>query len=262
MSKKEQWIDKMRSSSIVWIDDPKSSNTHPTEVATKIWDMYEHDFNLSIYDICDILLCDRNWVVKNVKDNVKHIFLGLNMRKFMANLHDNELFLKDYYYFSRGDFDRWLKDNTKIERQTIVIDLYKYSNNTKELYNIVAQYELDKYNAKSMLEVASLTAKYNSSVMMNMNNIGKHLFSIRHRVDKRTAKPIEIISGDMPHEFTSLKVLKNSLSNNERVYRSLYGAGALKYTICNSLVRFDKAYNEGVSNGLDIIIPYEEYLKL
>lgn len=264
MDKKSKWIDKMKNSnSIVWIDNSKETGESPVLVAEKLWDMYDDDFNLTISDICGILLCGRNWVIDNVKNNVKHIFIGMNMRKFMTNVDAYNRILKDYYYFSRQDFCRWLNENTIVQKQTVVVDVSKYSKNINVLRNIITKYDKDIGSANSMLEIAAINLTYNNNVYNNLNDMGKKLFSLKARSDKRVGEFITI-PYTIPESFVSIKELRDVFVNNERVYRSLYERGAIKYTICNSLVRFDKNYiNTHDTNGeLDIIVPYCEYINM
>lgn len=258
---KEQWINNMKNSNnLVWIDSPKDSDKSPLQVANEIWDMYDNDFNLSISNVCDILLCDRNWVIKNVKDNVKHIFINNNMRRFMRNIDsERDIMLKDYYYFSRTDFHRWLKDNTKIERQTIVIDMMDYAYDRKVLLDLLDKYERDKKKATSMLELAAIITSFDKNVYKCVNDKGKAIYPLRQREDKRKCDFV-CVAGDLPGEFTSLKLLRDIYKNNERVYRSLFSLGAIKYTICNSLVRFDRDYTKIKRGEFEVIIPYSEYM--
>lgn len=258
---KEQWVnEKKNNKSLVWIDSPRDSDKSPVQVASELWYMYDSDFNLSISNICDILLCDRNWVVKNVQDNVKHIFINNTMRLFMNKIDSNrDVLLKDYYYFSRTDFYRWLMDNTKMERQTMIIDMMNYAYDKSVLAALIRKYENDKKNATSMLELGGIITAFNHDVYECVNDKGKAIYSSRQREDKRNCEFVSV-SGELPKEFTSLKLLKEAYKNNERVYRSLFSAGAIKYTICNSLVRFDKDYMNIKRGEFDVIVPYSNYM--
>lgn len=260
---KEKWIANMKSrSNIVWIESPKEDGKSSVQVAMDLWNMYEDDFNLTISDICKILLCDRNWVMKYVMGNVKYIFIGNTMRIFMKKINSTREMLKDYYYFSRSDFYRWLKENTKMERQSIVIDIMDYAYDKKSFSALVDKYEHDKLNSKNMLELAAIIASFNGNIYSYLDGKGKELYSLKQREDKRRGCTFILVNEELPCKFISSKILKETYANNERVYRSLFSAGAIKYTICDSLVRFDSKYNEIRRGKLDIIIPYKEYMLL
>lgn len=136
---------------LVWIDKPAidekgNSNAFETGIAT--WNMYNEDFNLTIRDISNILKCERHWVLKNVKENVQHIFLNNEFRLFLnkldrqnnSNTFNPGTFLKDYYYFSRKDFYRWLKENTQITRQTIQINIEEFAADPRKCKKLMDDY--------------------------------------------------------------------------------------------------------------------------
>lgn len=258
-NKKEKWIAKATSNpNMVWIDRKDESIE---VVADSIWSMYDEDFNLTIGDITNILLCERKWVENNVKPHVKHIFLNTHIRDIMYKQREN-VRLKDYYYFSRIDFYRWLQANTKASRQTISVDMFEYANNKYKLDSVIDKHEDDLYNAKSLLERAMLNIKCNQDVCVCLNETGKELYYVRGRSDKRIAEPVEVDT-DLPNDFISVKELKKSHNNNERVYRSLYECGAIRYEICGSLVRFDKKYIYKVKDSrLNIYVPYTNYITI
>ncbi len=54
-----------------------------TRLALKILRMYDEDFNLTIKEISSILQCNRKWVERYVKDEVKHIFLNNRIRNIL-----------------------------------------------------------------------------------------------------------------------------------------------------------------------------------
>lgn len=260
---KDKWINKMKNKeNVIWIDSHKDCSKSAVEVVNELWDMYENDFNLTISEMCNILVCDRNWVIKYVVDNVKCIFIGNHMRLFMKKVCMDKEFIKDYYYFSRTDFQRWLKENTKAERQSIVIDMIEYANNEKSFLSLVSKYKSDKAGTNNMIDLGLIITKFNSDVYDYVNDKGKQMYSLRKREDKRNGCEFVNVDIEIPNEFTSAKELKVVFNNNERVYRSLFSKGAIKYTICESLVRFDKDYYSEEEGILDIVVPYKEYMLL
>lgn len=275
-SKRQQWITKVQSNkNMVWIDHNMNKNIKV--VALHIWDMYDDDFHLSIADICNILLCDRKWVVNNVKDNVKHIFLNEFIRGIMMTQCEREDILKDYYYFSESDFFRWLKQNTIAERQTISVDIGKFSKNPLELKRILTSYDKALTECKTNIAKGLVNIEYYSLINETLNSDGRMLFSAKANPFKRDIKYVKVPL-ELPKKFTSLKELKKQYStgrpvNHEIIYRKLYKQGAVRYTIVNKkrlkedgvetrLVRFDSMCLKNPEGLYDITVPYKTFLRI
>lgn len=251
---------------LVWIEK-KDDEDSSLELAFDVIEMHKRDFNLTIKTISSILLCDRQWVVKNVKDNVKHIFLNENYRRFLNNIcaqNREDLYFADYYYFSSKDFIRWLKENTRITRQTIKIDLATYCMDRNELKERNKKYQQDTKKC-SIFNYGILKSKYLNDVYNLMNDEGKKYFESIVDVTKRKAKEVVLDKAELPEEFVSVKILKEEMDKSlEIVYRELYRSGAIKYTIANSLVRYDKDWYitkgvESMEGSYVATIAYEVY---
>lgn len=242
---------------LIVIDKPikdEKGNSNAAEVAQKIWDMYDEEYNLTIKEICNILLCDRQWVVKNVLDNVKHIFLNEKIRVFLIryrlNNYSDSIYLKDYYYLSRIDFYRWLNENTVKTRQTIMVDLIDYSKdkeafreNIKKYSENIANIMKKKSGIPQSLLLKQEKIEFEGRLIELLTKRGKKIFNPVD-VTSRKVPEIEVTNVEvLPEEFTSIKEMKNDIGKSlEIVYRSLYKYGAIKYTIAGSLVRYDKNY--------------------
>lgn len=244
-------------------------------IALRVLNMYDQDFNLTIKDICSILLCDRQWVVKNVKDNVKHIFLNADYRRFLkliAKDYDySDINLKDYYYFSRKDFYKWLKRNTVATRQTIVVSVKAFCVDKVLFKKITDEYYEEIREARNIYSNIVANMEYQDKIYETLSEQGKEVFSKRLGVTNRDeTKAVVIKSFDIP-ELISIKELRNEVYDKkslEIIYRDLYRYGAIKYTIANSLVRYDANFFsiDMVCYKTDpdylITIPYEVFLKL
>lgn len=249
---------------LVWIEQ-EQSNKSKLSIALEVLDMYESDFNLTIAEICCILLCDRQWVVQNVKDNVKHIFLNENYRQFLilinAEHRDYDVKLVDYYYFSRSDFYNWLEENTVVTRQTIMIDISTYCDDQQDYQIATKEYIKAKNEMEDSLGMLKINFQYYDKVYKLLNKTGKKYFENRVSVVERKANPVVLNNVELPSKFTSIKILKADINKSlEIVYRDLYKYGALKYTIANSLVRYDDAFRLNCFSGdypFIITIPYE-----
>lgn len=256
---------------LVYIEK-ESDDTSSLTVAFNVLRMYENDFNLTISDIADILQCERQWVVKNVRDNVKHIFLNDIYRSFLMNVNaqhsicSERIYLKDYYYFSRKDFYKWLKENTIATKQTQVIDINLYSKDLKEFDRITKEYAEAMKEAKTSIGMGVARMQYEDNIKNTLSNEGKDIYSHRLGVTNRSkVKGVKLKKFEIPEKLISIKNLKGD-SSLEIVYRELFRRGEIKYTIANSLVRYDEDSNnipyELSDNPHVITIPYDIYLKL
>lgn len=256
---------------LVYIEK-KSDDTSSLKVAIDVLNMYESDFNLTIADISNILQCERQWVVKYVKDNVKHIFLNDRYRSFLMNVNvqysvcSEIVYLKDYYYFSIKDFYKWLKKNTVATKQTQRIDINLYSKDLNEFDTITAEYVKALKEAKTNIDMGVARVQYENNINDTLSNEGKEIYSHRLGVTNRgKIKEVKLKNFDIPEKLISIKNLKEDTSL-EIIYRKLFKQGEIKYTISNSLVRYDKDFNNisyKVSENPHLItIPYEIYLKL
>lgn len=256
---------------LVYIEK-KSDDTSSLTVAFNVLRMYENDFNLTISDIANILQCERQWVVKYVKDNVKHIFLNDIYRSFLMSIdteHDicsKRVYLKDYYYFSRKDFYKWLKKNTVATKQTQRIDINLYSKDLKEFDRITKEYGIAIKEAKTSIARGVARAKYENNINNTLTEEGKEIYSYRLGATNRSKiKEVKLKKFEIPDKLISIKNLKGNFSL-EIIYRELFGRGEIKYTIANSLVRYDENFNnisyKITNNPYIITIPYEIYLKL
>lgn len=253
---------------LVYIE--KSSDEESAlKVAFDVWEMHDKEFNLTITEISKILLCERQWVEKHIKDNVKHIFLNENYRRFLYQIGvqhlDKDSFLKDYYYFSRRDFKRWLEENTVTTRQTICIDLSDYIIDFKTYERIHKQYYEARKIEKNIFKLIALKLEYENGVFNLLNKEGKEYFNSVVNSTKREAEAVVLKNQEIPEEFTSIKQMKADLGKSlEIVYRTLYSSGSIKYTIDNSLVRYDNNETKPISNGVIpymVTIPYSVYKK-
>ena len=255
---------KKEDKNLVFIEKSSDEQSSLT-IGLRVISMYNSDFNLTIKEIGEILLCDRQWVVKYVKDNVKHIFLNETYRRFLF-LIGNEYgelksFLNDYYYFSRSDFYRWLKENTVVTRQTIMIDISTYCDDQQDYQIATKEYIKAKNEMEDSLGMLKINFQYYDKVYKLLNKTGKKYFENRVSVVERKANPVVLNNVELPSKFTSIKILKADINKSlEIVYRDLYKYGALKYTIANSLVRYDDAFRLNCFSGeypFIITIPYE-----
>lgn len=247
-----------------------------TRLALKILRMYDEDFNLTIKEISSILQCNRKWVERYVKDEVKHIFLNNRIRNILLEknreysvtyIEDN---LKDYYYFSRKDFYNWLKNNTVATKQTQLIDINIYSNNILDFKKATEEYYDDMKGARNSLSIGMSKIEYEEKINETLSYYGKKFFSERLKETRRgKVDSVRLENFEIPQKLISVKNLKEyyKTNNDETIYRDLFKRGAIKYTIAGRLVRYDNNFwSEGQDyevseNPYIIIVPYKYYLE-
>lgn len=255
---------------LIYIENKDESSV---TIASKIILMYEDDFNLTISEIVSILKCERQWVTKYVQENVKHIFLNDRYRAFLMeigreySLTEEKLYLKDYYYFSRTDFSRWLKENTVATKQTQRLDINIYSADISEFKRITDEYREVLKGAKNSISVGIATITYEDKVKNTLTPIGQKIFNKRLGVtNRKEISEVRLKKFELPESLVSIKELKNLYGKSlEIVYRDLFRCGAIKYTIAGSLVRYDENFTMENYKHSDysytITIPYEYYLR-
>lgn len=255
---------------LVYIENKdKSSLT----IASKVISMYEDDFNLTISEIASILKCERQWVTKYVQENVKHIFLNEQYRRFLMEVNkshsviEERLVLKDYYYFSRKDFYRWLKENTVATKQTQRIDVNIHSDNILKFKNIKDEHLEVLNNSKNIISLGIEVLTYEDKIKETLSPIGQRIFSKKLGVtNRKEVSEIKLKHFNIPDNLVSVKELKSWYGKSlEIVYRDLFKYGAVKYTIAGSLVRYDEHFTvenfEESEYSYVITIPYEYYLR-
>ena len=255
---------------LIYIENKdKSSAT----IASKVILMYEDDFNLTISEIVSILKCERQWVNKYVQGNVKHIFLNEQYRRFLMEFNrshsitEARFVLKDYYYFSRKDFYRWLKENTAATKQTQRLDINIYSDNISEFKKLRNEHIEALKNSKNVISLGIEVLTYEDKIKNTLSPLGQKIFSKKLGVlNRKDTSEVKLKNFNLPEELVSIKQLKSWYGKSlEIVYRDLYKYGATKYTIAGSLVRYDAQFAaedfEQSEFSYLITIPYEYYIR-
>lgn len=253
--------------------EKRNENESSLTIALKVLSMIENDFNLTIAELTTILKCERQWITKYVQDNVKHIFLNDKYRAFLMevdrkhSITEEKLYLKDYYYFSRTDFFKWLKNNTVATKQTQRIDINIYSDNVLDFKKITDEYREVLKEAKTSILVGMANIVYEENIRKTLSPAGQKIFDKRLGVvNRKGTSEVVLRKFELPETFVSIKELKSSYGKSlEIVYRDLFKCGAIKYTIAGSLVRYDEHFSlESFKKShypYTITIPYEYYIK-
>lgn len=194
--------------------------------------LFRNGFDLSIDEACDFLGCSYRYFTKNLVNKIKHIRITITARKLIllyGKQKEEDPEILDFAFkrilFDRNDFYRFIKFNTIIEQQYMLLG--------KELFgdNISSEIRknLDEYNSK-------LNAKKHPQ---SMKMIFQHI--IRSIDNETSSVRYNFPENDLlPTKLYSLKELKAHLNirSDEEVYRTIKKYGARRYLVID-FVRYD-----------------------
>lgn len=93
-----------------------------------------NEFSLVPEDICSILKCDRKYV-QRITNQIPHLFLNSKIRQillqnvktspFQPNImfEQNYIFLRNFYFFSKTAFLKWLENKATLSCESLFVDL-------------------------------------------------------------------------------------------------------------------------------------------
>lgn len=121
----------------------------PLVVAEEIVALIRGEYRYHTADLCRMLLCERQWIDREVQGSVRHIFITKYFRDYIAAHvtlmpEERSRLLHGFYFFSDRDLARYWRENAVAERKTRLIDLADYQRGffTADLSN-----ELDFHRA-------------------------------------------------------------------------------------------------------------------
>lgn len=243
-SRNKEWVAKMQAQpNLIWLD---LSEEDKTDRLHALLHAILKQYTLTYPIIQKRLLCSRDWVTANILYNVPHIFINartLAVLKTFAEkegmISDNFSFPTSYYFFDEIEFTKWLRKNTTADRQTIIIDLSKYSpvpNYCQKCILLYNNYEQSQENNKK-----ELLREYNDYVFSSLNEEGQNIYLRRIQdIAKREGEWGSVPFFSVPEDLVSQASMRDVYPNRERFVRQLYKVGAVRYTISSSLVRYSK----------------------
>lgn len=124
---------------------PPDKNRSPSQVAEELVTLIRREYRFNTANLCDILHCERQWVEKYIRDNVRHIRITHYFGRYILSHvslseHEINLIAHGLYFYSEPDLQRYWRENAYAERKTKIIDLadYQYSGFPSDL-----RHELD-----------------------------------------------------------------------------------------------------------------------
>ena len=214
----------------------------PNVTAKKYIDMIEDDFSLTLNDITNYLSCGYDYVQKNVAPNIRHIvineFVRIALFKDYGDYADRHLF-KKRILLSKKDFDRYIRDHSKIVYTRQPLNLSDFSEDTIQAFIEIAKEE--SVNSTHVAEhyIKLATKKYSSMILK---------YQEEENEARINGAPLEDIqpNNDLSSELLSLKSIKTnkivpfSFNHNSEFYRFIYKYAIPKIIINNSLIRYRK----------------------
>lgn len=103
----------------------------PLIVAQELVALMRSEYRYHTADLCRLLLCERQWIDREVQGNVRHIFITKYFRDYIAahvalTAEERSRLLHGFYFFSADDLARYWRENAVAECKTRLIDLADY----------------------------------------------------------------------------------------------------------------------------------------
>lgn len=129
--------------------DPPSEDRNSQQVAEELIQLIRHEYKYNTAMLCKLLHCERQWIDRNIRPNVRHIFVTYFFRQYIVS-NFPELFLADeteklmhgYYFYSEQDLLAYYSANAFAERKTVIADLAQYRRPTVSIQTLRDEYEL------------------------------------------------------------------------------------------------------------------------
>ena len=120
----------MEGKSLYRVAEPGEGRS-PLLVAEELVALMRSEYRYHTADLCRMLLCERQWIDREVQGNVRHIFITKYFRDYIAahvalTQEERSRILHGFYFFSDRDLARYWRENAVAERKTRLIDLADY----------------------------------------------------------------------------------------------------------------------------------------
>lgn len=122
--------------------DPPGKGRSPAAVAEEIVHLIRSEFRYNTATLCDLFLCDRQWVDKTFRGAVRHVRITHYFSRYILthtslSPRERELLSRGFYFYSRTDLQAYWRTHAAAERKTRLIDLADYQKGgfTAELTN-------------------------------------------------------------------------------------------------------------------------------
>lgn len=117
---------------LIFIEPPNKQRT-AADVANEIFKLLQSEYVYTTSDLCELFLCDRQWVEQTIRPNVKHILITYYFRKYLLSSpslsdHLRDMLNKGFYFYSASDLQKFWRENAVAERKKKLIDLASYRN--------------------------------------------------------------------------------------------------------------------------------------
>ena len=111
--------------------DPPDAVRSPLMVAAEAVHLLRSEYCYTTAALCDLFLCDRQWIDKTFRPEVRHIFLNRFFRQYIlehVSLTDREkaTLMQGFYFYSRPALQDYWRNHVAAERKTRLIDLADY----------------------------------------------------------------------------------------------------------------------------------------
>ena len=213
------------------------------------------DYILTIAEIGETLGVSRGFIEKNIKQNVKNVWISKNTKKD----------LKDYYgieiqgmtlRFSKRDLYRWFNENLVVSRQTIELNMFKYVSDPKAFKK-----EMDDFRRRAYMSVRVRSEK-KMIFEKYATPLGHKILDSEVSYMKRKAVEPTILDQEID-PFSEKVVRPREIDQvSEVAYRYAFKHGLVKGILCDEVTYFlnDVTLPQGVFYG--VTISYQDYRRI
>lgn len=215
--------------------DPPESDRPPIVVAREVLSLYRKDFHFTTFDICRLLLCERQWVSDFIMPEVQHLLVTSFFRKYIVDKlkdsmdeHEYNAFVHSFYFFSETSLIAFWKAHAEASQKTRLVDLADYLDPASSSSALLQEKERHDQAPRSRWE----TEKHLSNMESLLTEQGFSIYVRRNSFDGEwEAVPLPklpVSSSDTP--ITTIDRLRRTkgFRNNTAAYKYLFTNGAIR----------------------------------
>lgn len=232
-------------------------------------------YDLCLTEAATILDCSSRWIHRNILNSVSNIILNSKIKyafhfyKFHEQYMDehnlsleqrtrliNTLENKGLYFFNRKEFYSFIEEHSKSEKHAHAyyltsseeIDRYSFFWN-HAANKMLLELGMNNVNALNNLNKKKITQSATTAFMntLDSNNISiligdqqKNIYNSSMALN-RSSFPLYSVPYKETSQFVSIKSIQShfNMGQAELALRLVFQTNSIKYTICDSLVRYD-----------------------
>lgn len=146
----------MQETSLFWIEPPNEQRS-ALVVGREILSLYRQDYQLTTWDLCRLLRCERRWVQDTLRPGIRHICVSHYFRQYLVEQfsleeEEQEAFRYASYFYSRESAEAYWKTHGTATQKTRMIDLADYLDRGAGLSALLEEQERHQHSRRSGAE--------------------------------------------------------------------------------------------------------------